>query len=111
MSKHTPGPWTATKDKTTRGNPSWRIDSPSISLLASLEFAFWEDRDGFGAANAHLIAAAPDLLEACLTLIEAYIRGEENAGEMDWEDVDSAHELALEAVRKVGIEIRKPVPL
>jgi len=75
--KHTPGPWKATADETVQGYPSYRIDSPTVSILASLVFETKEDRDSFGAANAKLIAAAPDLLEA-LQAIRARINGEWN---------------------------------
>ena len=50
--KHTPGPW-----KVTRNNTGVRsVDAPVCRL--------WMLRSGQGVANAHLIAAAPDLLEA-----------------------------------------------
>ena len=50
--KHTPGPW-----KVTRSNMGVRsIDAPVCRL--------WMMRSGEGVANARLIAAAPDLLEA-----------------------------------------------
>lgn len=40
-----------------------------------------------------------DALAACVTLIEAYKRGERNGGSVDWDDVDAAHDIALLAVR------------
>ena len=50
--KHTPGPW-----KATRNNMRVRsIDAPVCRL--------WMLRSGQGVANARLIAAAPELLEA-----------------------------------------------
>ena len=61
--KHTPGPWTATKDMDTRGNPCWRIDSSAVSVIAALTYASKEERDS-GFADAALMAAAPDLLAA-----------------------------------------------
>ena len=52
--------WKPTRDTDARGNPGWRIDSEDVSLIAWLP-------DGAGAsdqeANAHLIAAAPDMLD------------------------------------------------
>lgn len=54
--KHTPGPW-----KVTRNNMGVRsIDAPVCRL--------WMLRSGQGVANAHLIAAAPDLLEVLKAL-------------------------------------------
>lgn len=60
--KHTPAPWRATRDTDTRGNPTWRIDAPSVSLLAVLTYGTPGER-AEGIHDAHLIAAAPELLE------------------------------------------------
>lgn len=72
MNKHTPGPWTAVSDplhfnslttiiagNVSGGIPQVRIDVGGKSDIAELE------------ANARLIAAAPNLLEA----LEALVRG------------------------------------
>lgn len=64
MNRHTPGPWRAERTETVRGNPAWLIDSATVHGLALLEFMRAEDRDGFGTANAALMAAAPELLAA-----------------------------------------------
>lgn len=53
MSKHTPGPWRTTRFT---GNKSWTIQrSDTHEALASVRT---------GEANARLIAAAPEMLEA-----------------------------------------------
>lgn len=71
MSKHTPGPWWATKDKDARGWHGWRIDSDSRALMAWAAWPSEEERDSLEAeSTARLIAAAPDLLAAlreCIT--------------------------------------------
>ncbi|MES3001302.1 MAG: hypothetical protein V4787_11480 [Pseudomonadota bacterium] len=60
---HTPGPWRANRDSDTRGNHTWRIDAPTVSLLAVLTYPNAGARaDGMG--DALLIAAAPAMLEA-----------------------------------------------
>ena len=67
----TPGPWWIEKDIDNRGNPDWRIHSETISDLACLTFMDKEDRDEFGAANAKLIAAAPEMFELLQLIKEA----------------------------------------
>jgi hypothetical protein len=66
MSKHTPGPWTAREPNGPgigwRVGPAWLGEKP------------WSDETS---ANAHLIAAAPDLLEMlekCVAALEAVDR-------------------------------------
>ena len=60
-SKHTPGPW----------NIGWGLvwnAARGITSRVSGEAWKWKNKDGFESeskANARLIAAAPDLLEAC----------------------------------------------
>lgn len=75
MSKHTPGPWVASKDQDARGWHGWRIDSDSRALMAWAAWPSEEERDGIEAEfTARLIAASPELLAAlkaclsCLTL-------------------------------------------
>ena len=61
MSKHTPGPWFSQYDD----NGFYEIGSEAVSLR--LAFTYGEgDTDE---ANAHLIAAAPTLLEALWLLV------------------------------------------
>ena len=73
MSKHTPGPWKATcRDMTYKGG-DWSED----------EFLQWEvegprapfGRGDFFQADARLIAAAPDLLEALRQIEAATVDG------------------------------------
>ena len=59
-SKHTPGPWTAEKDY----ESDWIINGANGSLLAIIEG--WTDE--IDKADAHLIAAAPEMYEALKAL-------------------------------------------
>ena len=76
MSKHTPGPW-----RTARQNPSpttgeWMIAGGLPGYLAEVR----DCGSGDVAANARLIAAAPELLAACLEVAQGYTtRGSEMA--------------------------------
>lgn len=91
MSKHTPGPWeivnatdvftklgaTSAEGTETAHNDGWRIaDCASIPTTnkdgEQCELSFREAH-----ANARLIAAAPELLEACQTFAEWLRREEE----------------------------------
>ena len=62
MAAHTPGPWRYQGEDPYGG---WNVDADS---LESGDYIAWlpdHDREGEGQANAHLTAAAPELLEAC----------------------------------------------
>lgn len=68
-SKHTPGPWIA-RDGDSRGNAwtigvpspaSFNVKSPVVASIFGSSGRPIEEK----IANAYLIAAAPDLLEAC----------------------------------------------
>ena len=79
MSKHTPGPWTA--------NRAYRIDKEygRIALIVPVngENPIAEMTPDYIAdmtqANARLIAAAPELLEACIGLCSDELTGEQFA--------------------------------
>jgi hypothetical protein len=70
MSKHTPGPWITDDDTEVIAKiPS---DSPNksspdiLTICRAVDVEIYADnRSGSTAANARLIAAAPDLLAAC----------------------------------------------
>lgn len=58
--KHTPGPWLVTKEYDHNNDVSWRVSAPLPRIAATAT----EDE-----ANARLIAAAPDMLEALEGLV------------------------------------------
>jgi hypothetical protein len=71
MSKHTPGPWTLSEfTNATNGEPWFRVHGAHTLLLE-----IRPDPDGYmtgvNAANARLIAAAPDLL-ATLEMVQRF---------------------------------------
>lgn len=62
MAKHTPGPWTYKKDR-----PNREIVGPKNELIALIpRWIHSQDHE----ANAILLAAAPDLLEALYNLVD-----------------------------------------
>lgn len=63
MSTHTPGPWVFYAD-TPSTEPNWHIVTTAnrMRVLANVHI---EPDNAMDLANARLIAAAPDLLEAC----------------------------------------------
>ena len=77
MSKHTLGPWEASE-----GYPSdiWHVDMPSrgYSVVVSRAEEDWDMAVEEVQANAHLIAAAPDLLDALETLLLSTERDDMN---------------------------------
>lgn len=70
-SKFTPGPWHYGEDNARRLEVS-----TEKKQIARINVAFM---DGDAEANARLIAAAPDLLKACISALYA-IRGREHDG-------------------------------
>lgn len=78
--KHTKGPWTV--EERFKVLLIWGDED---LVLATVDKHMKED-----IGNAHMMAAAPDLLRACIALVE-----HEN-----FDDVDRALELAREAIKK-----------
>lgn len=69
MNKHTPGPWNATKINPVTGDidDCYLYVEPGIAVIERKV----KGRDQYDAANARLIAAAPDLLEALEALADS----------------------------------------
>lgn len=53
-------------------------------------------------ANARLIAAAPDLLEACLKIQTARDEYRKNGKDFDYEDIDKTLDVAIAIAKAVG---------
>ena len=99
MNKHTIGPWTMRPDGFVYAVNGERVCSPHSTLPDS---AKWSKQRKDLKANARLIAAAPDLLEACRALLDlelSSLRGSD--------DKDYCHEvqLAIAAIAKARGEI------
>ena len=82
MSKHTPGPWIYGAEV---GADSTRIETESGKIIGAIRtrsITGWQNNvhpvyswDYEGAANARLIAAAPDLLDFAEEFVEAWENG------------------------------------
>ena len=59
---HTPGPWVARRDGAV--GPTSKEDDQSFGMLLPVAYVEGSDWPDLAYANAHLIAAAPELLEA-----------------------------------------------
>ena len=76
--KHTPGPWVAVKMEGF-GTVSYDVRAESDDSPFGTYKPFYDGEAEYGQANAHLIAAAPDLLKECeeaLARLETYILAE-----------------------------------
>lgn len=70
-----------------------------------MEHVIFKDSSGKSYTETQVACA----IQACAFLRDAYASGEES-GSVDWEDVDQAHAIALEALHKseVSFEFKKP---
>lgn len=51
-----------------------------------------------------LRTVAFELAIACMALVMAYKNADHEGGSINWEDLDNAHALALDALIKAGVE-------
>ena len=65
MSKHTPGPWRIERQNPSPTTGEWMVSGAKPGYLAEVR----DCGSGDEQANARLIAAAPDLLEALTALV------------------------------------------
>ncbi|CAB4156064.1 hypothetical protein UFOVP673_37 [uncultured Caudovirales phage] len=106
MSKHTPGPWSIFTDDKHKHNAGIEAENFSIVTIGYFDETPGIDDSGVkgnteeeALANAHLIAAAPDLLEAlekCAAVIGAPQEGH-------WatdDEVNDAYDSAVAAINK-----------
>lgn len=99
---HTPGPWTAHEQQSKFGTlEGYYVVENGRVQIADLFGIVKGERDEDGnevfistdeaAANARLIAAAPDLLDACKTILQAFWDGELEFTKKRQSDSDPYH--------------------
>lgn len=90
--KHTPGPWGVTHQTLT--DQSWDVVSEAISGgICVATCGCCESESSHIAANAHLIAAAPELLQACKAVL-AWI---ESHSDEEWRHDHAGSEEVLQS--------------
>lgn len=105
MSGFTPGPWNVEEGYIQRdsgGIQYWQITDDQDAICCNA-FCYAGFDPKVNSANAHLLAAAPDLLEALQGLEDSGILGsaESNAsGNQNWEFVSKRINAARSAIRK-----------
>lgn len=68
--QHTPGPWTIGRGYSSTNATPIRVNGGNLAWVCGLD-SEWQFTKEQTAANARLIAAAPDLLDACEESVEA----------------------------------------
>lgn len=91
QTKHTPGPWE------NRPYPNQLNRQARIGTNDRTVASVWADNRE-GEANAHLIAAAPDLLDALAGFAEAYCPTD--GSPLSWEECNEAYQVALAVIAK-----------
>ena len=92
MIKHTPGPWQARKDRwylTIEAGDCWVAQVPNFADRTTERME----------ANARLISAAPDLVEAC-SLAAAEFKSQWDSGGKRGSGFLAAYDAARKAIRK-----------
>ena len=97
---HTPGPWLIEWNAAQGGEGHYITDSKDMVELSRIAAVlFHDDADGETRANAHLIAAAPQLLEALQTTAKN-LRSWKAASNSGIKTFDSWLEVVEEAIAK-----------
>ncbi len=97
-SNHTPGPWV--HDGRHVYVPDYGRNIASVTELTMTNLQKQDDERKLACANARLIAAAPELLEACELLDFAYRDGADHGTSANLRILNDAWALAREAIAK-----------
>ncbi len=105
MSKHTPGPWEYVRETEHMGgypcNVSHKVKVGQELLTVGCHGYGWGEPEKEIEANAHLVAAAPELLEACKDAL-AFVEELDRRGiAQEWSG-EGALKAAIEKAEGVG---------
>lgn len=103
---HTPGTWYAIyNDERIAKQPHWSVECHWPDTIAIAPFIRDAYKEGEAEANAKLIAAAPDLLEALERLVHLHLCEQEglSSGQPSPEDWHEAVERASQAINKASL--------
>lgn len=104
---HTPGPWKALKgnqDDPERWGVCQNIDGEPNWLIATVENGAPGDKMKTEGINAQLIAAAPELLEACKAWLDLMYQTGKTHHELYWGEVLKTREAIAKALGSTGEE-------
>ena len=79
MSGHTPGPWVASSEESPL---DFQMEARVMSGEAQICYFIESNKEAI--ANASLIAAAPELLEALMAMVEMMDSGDESGAGSEW---------------------------
>lgn len=97
--KGTPGRWVASKSDRRIG-PVIRDDDQSYGMILPVAWVEFDGKPGHHQANANLIAAAPELLEALQDMLSGWKYIRQTHGDLYGVGWDRAEQKATEAIAK-----------
>lgn len=97
--KHTPGEWIMDQPGNWQGLAARIYVREPYGLIATVEISGWKPRR-MAIANAHLIAAAPELLAACEAWDTGFVDGEQFDAEQFRVWVNERRAMARAAIAK-----------
>ena len=102
MNKHTPGPWVDAGAAVCAAYKGQGGEANQLIQIAHLPHPDEFEKDEWQ-ANADLISAAPDLLEACQSVVQAYMQFQAECLADGWPKLEGE----AEAVTKCRIAVAK----
>ena len=100
--EYTPGPWKVVEPK----NPGPQQENDRLiatedrkHVAETFQYQNHDNKNGPSIANAHLIAAAPELLDACRSLLACVNRNEPTRGMISQASIERAKTAIAKAIK------------